>query len=264
MKLTVVGCTGSMSGPSSAASCYLVQAHGTDDDGAPRLYSVVLDLGPGAFGQLMNHIDPRDVDMVVLSHLHADHMADMIGFHVFRRWYPDGALGPVDVLAPGDAADRVRGVGGDGPEEDFSADFAFRRLVPGAIVRVGPLRIEAFPVVHPVEAFAVRVTGPSSLGTGEASLTYSGDTDACDSLVEAAHDVDLFLCEAGFVDGRETVRGIHLTGERAGEVAALARARHLVLTHIQPWSDPQGVAQSASSRFDGGIELARTGAVWEL
>lgn len=264
MRLTVVGCTGSMSGPASAASCYLVQAPGTDDDGVPRVYSVVLDLGPGAFGQLMNHLDPRDVDMVVLSHLHADHMADMIGYHVFRRWYPDGALGPVDVAAPGGGVDRVRGVGGDGPEEDFSADFTFHRLAEGRTLRVGPLLLEVYPVVHPVEAFAVRVTGPSSLGAGEVSLAYSGDTDACDGLVEAARGVDLFLCEAGFVDGRDTVRGIHLTGERAGEAAALAGARQLVLTHIQPWSDPQEVARCASSRFDGGIELARAGAVWEL
>lgn len=264
MKLTVVGCTGSMSGPASAASCYLVQADGVGDDGATRVFSILLDLGPGAFGQLMNHLDPRDVDLVVLSHLHADHMADMIGYHVFRRWYPTGALGPVDVLAPPDAVDRVRGVGGDGPEEDFSADFTFRAHEAGHVVRVGPLRIESHRVEHPVEAWAVRVTGPSASGGGEVSLTYSGDTDACDGLVAAARDVDLFLCEAGFVEGRDTVRGIHLTGERAGEVATQARARHLVLTHIQPWTEPEEVAQSASTRFAGGIEVARTGSVWEL
>lgn len=264
MKLTVVGCSGSMSGPTSAASCYMIQARGISDDGVPRVFTVVLDLGPGAFGQLMNHVDPRDVDLVVLSHLHADHMADMIGYHVFRRWYPTGALGPVDVLAPCDAVDRVRGVGGDGPEEDFSADFTFRPFDSNPVVEVGPIRIEAFPVLHPVEAWAVRVTGPSSIGDGEVSVTYSGDTDACDGLVESARDVDLFLCEAGFVEGRDTVRGIHLTGERAGEVASLAGARHLVLTHIQPWTEPQEVARAASTRFDGGIEVARTGAVWEL
>lgn len=263
MKLTVIGCTGSMSGPASPASSYLIQATGTDDAG-PRVFSVLLDLGPGAFGQLMNYLDPRDVDLVVLSHLHADHMADMIGYHVFRRWYPTGALGPVDVLAPPDAVDRVRGVGGDGPHEDFSADFTFHPHRPGTVVEVGPMRIESFPVLHPVEAYAVRVTGPSSSGDGEVCITYSGDTDACSGLVDAAREADLFLCEAGFVEGRDTVRGIHLTGERAGEMAAQAEARHLVLTHIQPWTDAQDVAQAAAGRFLGGVEVARAGAVWEL
>ncbi len=264
MKLTVVGCTGSMSGPDSAASCYLVQARGVGTDGEPRIHSVLLDLGPGAFGAAMRHVDPRAVDLVVLSHLHADHMSDMISYHVFRRWFPSGALGPVDVLAPGGAVDRVRGVGGDPLSEDFSQDFTFRELAPGQVTSVGPMRIEAYPALHPVEAYAVRITGPSSVGDGEVTFTYSGDTDACDGLVAAARDADIFLCEAGFVEGRDTARGIHLTGERAGQTAAAAGARHLVLTHIQPWTDPLEVAAAAATTFAGGIELARTGAVWEL
>lgn len=264
MKLSVVGCTGSMSGPESPASCYLLQADGVGLDGGPRVFSALLDIGPGGFGMLMNHLDPRELDAVVLSHLHADHVADMISFHVFRRWFPTGPLGPIDVLAPRGAVDRVRGVGGDGPEEDFSQDFTFRVHVPGTVMRVGPMTIESFPVLHPVEAYAVRVTGPSAAGDGVVTVTYSGDTDACDGVVEAARDADLFLCEAAFVEGRDTVRGIHLTGERAGDAATAAAARHLVLTHIQPWTEPQEVAAAAATRFSGGIELARGGAVWEL
>lgn len=264
MKLTVVGCTGSMSGPASSASCYLVQADGTAADGTRRVYSILLDLGPGGFGAAMNHVDPRHVDAVVLSHLHADHMSDMISYHVFRRWFPTGPLGPVDVLAPAGACERVRGVGGDPETEDFSQDFTFRSLSPGYATSIGPLRLEAHPVLHPVEAYAVRITGPSELGGGTVTITYSGDTDACEGLVAAARDADLFLCEAGFVEGRDTVRGIHLTGERAGEVAAAAAARHLVLTHIQPWTDPLDVAEAAATTFDGGIEIAHGGAVWEL
>ena len=48
MILTVVGVTGSMSGPASPASCYLLQAEGTDSLGLPHTYSVVFDLGPGS------------------------------------------------------------------------------------------------------------------------------------------------------------------------------------------------------------------------
>jgi len=264
VKLTVVGCTGSMSGPDSTASCHLVQAEGTGTDGERRVYSVLLDLGPGAFGAVMNHVDPRDVDAVILSHLHADHMSDMISYHVFRRWFPTGALGPVDVYAPAGAVDRVRGVGGDPVTEDFSQDFRFHTLTPGYTTSVGPLSIEVHPVLHPVEAYAIRVTGPSALGDGQVTVTYSGDSDACDGLVDAARDADIFLCEAGFVEGRDTVRGIHLTGERAGEMATAAGSRHLILTHIQPWTDPLEVAAAAASTFTGGIELARAGAVWEL
>ena len=42
MRLTIIGCTGSMSGPQSSASSYLVQADGVDTDGALRTYTIFL------------------------------------------------------------------------------------------------------------------------------------------------------------------------------------------------------------------------------
>ena len=99
MKLTIIGCTGSMSGPDSAASSYLVQADGADPDGEVRTWSVVLDLGPGAMGQMLRYLDPIDLDAILISHCHADHIVDLVGMHVFRRWNPTGALGPVLTLS---------------------------------------------------------------------------------------------------------------------------------------------------------------------
>ena len=68
-----------MSGPKGAASAYLVKTDTT---------TIILDLGPGTMGQLMNYIDPAEVDAIVLSHLHTDHVADIIGMQVYRRWFP--------------------------------------------------------------------------------------------------------------------------------------------------------------------------------
>lgn len=263
MRLTVIGCTGSMSGPESPASCYLVQAEGPGEDGAPRQWSLLLDLGPGAFGKLMTVVDPGTIDAVVLSHLHADHMTDMISYFVYRRWHPNGSLGPVPVLAPEGVLERVRGVGGDGPEEDYSSEFDFRHRHEGETVQIGPFRISSHRVVHPVEAYASRITAPSANG-GEATLTFSGDADSCDGLFESARDADLLLCEAGFVDGDSSPRGIHLTGSRAGHLAAKAGARRLVLTHIQPWTDHAQVSGPASAAYGGEVEVASAGATWVL
>ena len=71
MRLTVLGCAGSGPGPTSPASSYLITA------GDTRL---LVDLGNGSFGVLQRHLDPWLLDAVVLSHLHADHCADMDRF----------------------------------------------------------------------------------------------------------------------------------------------------------------------------------------
>ena len=264
MKVTVVGCSGSMSGPDAASSCYLVQAQGPGEDGAARTWSILLDLGSGAFGALMKHLDPALLDGVVLSHLHADHVVDMTGLEVYRRYHPAGALGPVLVVGPSGTARRI---GDLTMEDDLSAldlSFTFTEHVPGQAVQIGPLRVESMPVDHPVPAYGVRVTGPADNGTGEVVLTYSGDTDACAGLVELARDADLFLCEAAFQEGRDAARGIHLTGRRAGQVAVEAAARRLVLTHLQPWTSPEVIRAEAAEVYDGPIELATPAATWIL
>ena len=79
-----------------------------------------------------------------------------------------------------------------------------------------------------------------------------------------AQGVDLLLAEAAFVEGRDTVGGMHMTGLRAGELAAQSGAGHLVLTHIQPWTDPAVPLKEAVEVYSGPLEAATADAVWEL
>jgi len=250
MKLTVIGCSGSMSGPDGPASAYLVETDTT---------AVLLDFGPGAMGRLLTMRDPATIDALLLSHLHTDHCADIIGMHVYRRWYPGGQMEPLPVYCPGDGLARTRGVGGDPDDEDYAGEFTFHQVQAGDETQIGDIRVEWFHAEHPVEACGLRLTGPN----GE-TLGYTGDTDYCDGEVSMAGGVDLLLSEAAFEEGRDEVRGIHLTGRRAGELAATAGARSLVLTHLQPWTCPDKATAEASDVFDGPVAVAASGSVWEI
>ena len=271
MKLTIIGCTGSMSGPDSAASSYLVQADGADPDGEVRTWSVVLDLGPGAMGQMLRYLDPIDLDAILISHCHADHIVDLVGMHVFRRWNPTGALGPVLTLGPGELRGRLNGVDGTSPEETYASEFSFRTAVVGQAVQVGPLKIMPYEALHPVEAYGYRIEAPGQDGRGSVSLAFTGDTDLCDGVEAMADGVDLLLSEAAFLEGRDTYRGMHLNGRRAGELAAGTSgeggrrpAGSLVLTHIQPWTDPADTLKEAAEVYSGPLESAAAGASWEI
>ncbi|MFY9263536.1 MAG: MBL fold metallo-hydrolase [Actinomycetaceae bacterium] len=265
MKLTIIGCSGSMSGKDSPASAYLVQARGVDRKGLSRTFSLILDFGPGAMGHLLRYADPAMVDAMILSHLHADHCVDIVGMQVFRRWYPEGALPRIPVFSPGDGIDRTRKIADDSLDEDYAGEFDFQRVGPGDKVTLGPFTIEFFEAWHTIESLSVRITGPSEdPHKGDVVLCYTGDTDYTPTVVQAAKGADVLLSEAAFEEKRDMAEGIHLTGKRAGQLAADAGAKRLLLTHLQPWTNPNTNVNDARSVYHGPVECVEAGNVYEF
>lgn len=91
MRLTVLGWSGSVEGPDSPASGYLLRA--------PDTPPLVIDFGGGVLGALQRHADPGSVH-VLLSHLHADHCLDMPGLFVWRRYHPSKPVGKAMLYGP--------------------------------------------------------------------------------------------------------------------------------------------------------------------
>lgn len=265
MRLTIIGCSGSMSGKDSPASSYLVQAEGPDEAGNPRTWTLVLDFGPGAMGHLLKYADPARIDAMVLSHLHADHCVDLVGMQVYRRWYPEGALPRLPVFSPGDGAERTRATSGDDADETYEGEFEFHSVKPGNTLQVGPMFVEFFEAFHTVEALAIRITGPSEEDADkQVVLTYTGDTDYVTTVVDSARNADVLLSEAAFEEGRDEAEGIHMTGKRAGQVANDAGAKRLLLTHLQPWTNPVRTAEDAASIYDGDVTVVEAGEVYTI
>ncbi len=100
-----------------------------------------------------------------------------------------------------------------------------------------------------------QVLGPPRPGR---RIVYSGDTQPCLGVMEAAVNADLFICEATFtqdlVDKAREVR--HMTAAEAAGIAAKAKARRLVLTHISPRNkDTSPLANEAKAVFPA-VEVA--------
>ncbi|WP_369371547.1 MBL fold metallo-hydrolase [Promicromonospora sp. Populi] len=275
MRLVPLGVSGSFPGPATPASSYLVRVPAAEAAAAgheARDWNVLLDLGNGAFGALQHYMDPMALDAVSISHLHPDHCADLSGLYVYLRYHPvHGSLraghkrSPLPIYGPTTAERHVALSYGLSEGESMAHDFDFRPWAEHELVQIGPLTIEPHRVFHPVETYGVRVTGPSSSG-GTATLAYTGDTDACASVVELARDVDLLLSEAAFLEGRDDVveRGIHLTGRRAGQLATDAGARRLLLTHLPVWNDPAESLAEARATYAGPVDVAVPGTVYDV
>jgi len=255
MRVTVIGCSGSFAGPDSPASSYLVQ-HEADG----RTWNLLLDLGSGALGALQRHVSPDGLDAVVLSHLHPDHCVDLCGLYVTRRYRPAGPLPHrLPVHGPTGTAERVSLMYHGLEPGGMEAQFAFDDVADAVPFTVGPFTVTPYAVNHPVEAYGYRVEAAGAV------LAFTGDTDDCENLTPLLHGADLALLDSAFVDGRDVVSGIHLSGSRAAAAAVRAGGvRRFVLTHVPAWNDPRAALTEAATVYAGPTSLAAPGATYPL
>jgi ribonuclease BN (tRNA processing enzyme) len=237
-----------MPGPNSPASSYLVEADGC---------RLVLDLGNGALGVLQRHAELADLDAVLLSHLHPDHCLDVCSLFVARRYGPHATDRALPVFGPPGTAERMARAYGLGPQPGMNEAFDFRTYPDGAF-EIGPIRVRAATVVHPVPAYAIRVEHDGR------TAAYSGDTAPTPALVDLASGADLFVCEASFRDGEDNPSGLHLTGREAGDHARAAGVGRLVVTHIPPWGHTAAAVAGAAATYGGPVTAAESGLVLDV
>jgi ribonuclease BN (tRNA processing enzyme) len=248
MKLTVLGCSGSVPGPDSAASSYLVTAEG---------FNLILDLGSGALGSLQRHLAVPEIGAIGLSHLHPDHCMDLCGLYVSAKYAPESPIPRIPVFGPPDTATRMA-LAYDLPmDPGMEEELEFHTWQE--VQQIGPFTVRTAPMAHPVPAYAIRVEH------GSKSLVYTGDTGPNEALIELARGADLLLCEAALQDGHpENPPDLHMTPADAGEHAKKAGVKRLVITHVPPWFNRETQAEGARRTFPGLVELATLNAVFDI
>lgn len=244
LELTVLGCATPYPSTDNPCSGYLVSHHDT---------RVWMDAGTGTLGPLQRHTRLEDLDAIWISHLHADHCADLLTAY-YALLYADVERDPIPLYGPPGIADRLAGFLTNGPvRSPIESAFAVTELHDGHETTVGSMRLTTRAVEHGLPAFAVRIDAG-------ASLTYSGDTAPCPSLTELAGGTDVLLCEAESA-GR-TPDPAHHTPEDAGDTAAGANAGRLIVTHVGRFLTPQEAVTRASARYAGEVGYAAPGATF--
>jgi ribonuclease BN (tRNA processing enzyme) len=263
VRITVLGKSPAWQDADGACSGYLVEADG---------HRVLLDCGSGVFSKLRRFVEYVDVDAVVISHLHADHILDLVPFASALTYAPRQQPVPVGgwpgtdtparpgLHAPVGAADAFRRVCGGGGmrEAHIETAFALREYEPEDELDLGPLHVRFQPVPHFLPTHAIEIR------EGDRRLTYSADSSPSEDLCTFAGGTGLLLIEATLPrPEREGPRG-HLTPGEAGEHGRRAGAQRLVLTHLSDEMDAHWAQAEAEQAFGGPVEIAREGAVYTL
>jgi len=231
VQLIILGNNGPYPAPGGACSGYLVERDGE---------FLALDLGSGSLARLYEYTDPARLCGVVLSHLHFDHMSDLLPMSYALA--QSNREMPLPVIAP-TSPEPVRAL----------LELSVYELREPGDTRVGPFELSFQPGRHPVPSYAV------SVSAGGSRLVYTGDTNTCDAIAWFAEGAELLLADAGFTDADWAERKPHLSASLCGEMARDGGVKRLLLTHIHPRANRAVLLREAQSRFPG-AKFAEPGA----
>lgn len=246
MRITVLGGCGAWPEAGQACSGYLVEHDG---------FRLLVDLGFATVPRLLERVNADQVDAVFISHGHPDHCADLNPLLRARTMRHDPAA-PLPVYALPGALDAVFALDRPGLLADAYILYEF---TAGSRLDIGPFRAQTRLLPHWVPNAGVR------LAAGDRVFAYTGDSGPSREVVELARDADLLLAEATYVDHvPEDSRRYLSSARQTGRQAVDAGARHLLLTHLQPGTDPAIARAAASDTYDGEVGVAASNLVLTL
>ncbi len=245
-RLFIAGSSSAVPRPGRANSGYLLQTSSC---------ALGVDLGSGALSRLREAIDIENISAVVISHMHADHFIDLIPLRYALR-YEVHRLKPLPVYVPPGAIDILARVVRPLTEADnfFGGVFDLREYAPDESLRIADCSVRFAKTVHYIPAYAMRIETPDGV------LGFSADTAPCAAVPKLVRGAEVFLCEAALGPrGHENGKRGHLNAQEAGEMAASADVRHLLLTHYGATAPPVELHDAAAASFKGPITIADDG-----
>jgi ribonuclease BN (tRNA processing enzyme) len=248
VELIVLGAHGTWPPSEGATSGYLVRHDG---------YDLWVDMGSGTMANLQRYTGMFDVDAVAVSHVHPDHLVDLYMYFFARVFSPERPTGTPLFVPPG-LLELFVGLLQDDAMQEIANSFKVVEVSPGDPFEAGPFRVSTWPMAHPVPTLGMRIEADGEV------LSYTADTGPTDEVGPLAQGADLLLAEATWQQPEQETDAIHLTAKQAGDVAAGADARRLMLTHIRPHLDRERSREDAASRFGGEVLLAEEAVTVEI
>jgi ribonuclease BN (tRNA processing enzyme) len=248
MRLVILGKSPAWPDPGGACSGYLLEHDG---------FTLLLDCGAGVLGKLSAVHDYLALDALLISHLHADHILDLIPFSYALHLSPRRADPPrrPPMHAPPGSLDMFGRLGACWNDEQLiTGAFAVSEYDPAVPLTVGPFQVRFCEVPHYTQAFACE------LAAGGSRITFGADCGPNDALTEFAQGTDLLIVEASLQEpDTDRPRG-HMTPAEAGEAGRAAGARRLLVTHFSDELGPDWVREQSAQGYGAEVILASSGA----
>lgn len=235
------------------------------DRSAPAFLVVVndepylIDCGGGTSHQLMRvGVKPSSITNIFLTHVHIDHCVEFPSI-VFGS-YLTGKQGSFNVYGPTGVKHFTESIFDD--TYDFAKTMMQKlrgleisintsEFMDGVVFSNDDLTVTALPVQHGIETLAFKFVADGK------TLVFSGDTAPCDNIVEIAKDADVLVIECSFPESSGIKKG-HCIPSQVGEIAATARAKKIILTHLFPVckGKEEEIIEEVKKHYNGEVFIA--------
>ena len=240
--------------------------------------SVLIDCGSGTVYQMVRAgFDVRDVDVVLITHMHSDHTIDLA--HVLITSWIRYRSKPFTIVGPAPTREFV-----DRLLHAFDFDIRLRKLherVGEAAMNVDVVEVadgESYETdgwratAVEVEHGYVKPALGFVIDDGKRKLMISGDTTGCDAVMQASQGADLLLHElmrdtaAGDLHGaeleqmpelRRRIIESHTCPHQLGPIAGAAGVPRLALTHMSAATEESWVRETIAADYKGEIIMGQ-------
>jgi ribonuclease Z len=222
--------------------------------------AVLVDCGGSPIQKLLHaKVDPMCVGRVIITHIHPDHAYGLPS--LVQNLFLMGRSAPLRISCREENAEPLRALLGLFELLERPGMYPITFDVVPARERVSVASTPSFVVTASPNAhgrmpnLALRFD-PRETGR---AVVYSSDTEPCEAVARLARGADTLIHEATFAERDRGRFGAHSTAGEAGAIAARARVRRLILTHIDPeyHGEVDAMAAEARAHFSGLVEISQ-------
>lgn len=215
MKFIPIGIYGRYASLNGATNCHLIK-----DDGL----NIIIDMGSGAFRELQKYVNVSEINTVILTHLHFDHIVDAL---TYQYYLEHKQANQVDIYLPS-FPNNIN---------ELFASYKFNKLdienIEGLL-----LNFQSFRVKHAnsTDSYMLKIKGDSS------TLLYTSDFSEVDEFSLIAKDADIIVADACVTDSEHGKKSPHAS------IGSIARTTPkdsiLYLTHLTDGREAEILAEA--------------------